>query len=68
MQERPTLSDYRIKRAEELIADAEKLFEKGSNKSANNARFLGMMLLHRVTVLIFFLDYDTACEMLGGGQ
>ena len=46
----------------------EKLFEKGSNKSANNARFLGMMLLHRVTVLISFLDYDAVCEMLGGGQ
>lgn len=33
------LLDYHIKRAEELIADAEKLFETGSYKSANNRAY-----------------------------
>ena len=51
------MSDYRIKRAEELIADAEKLFETGSYKSANNRAYYSIFASMRAVLALEGVDF-----------
>lgn len=55
--EKKTLSEYRLIRAEELIADAEKLFESGSFKSANNRAYYSIFASMRAVIALEGVDF-----------
>lgn len=52
-----TLAQYRMKRAEELIQDAENLFEKGSYKSGNNRAYYAIFYSMRAVMALDGIDY-----------
>ncbi|HKM28178.1 MAG TPA: HEPN domain-containing protein [Anaerovoracaceae bacterium] len=52
-----TLSEYRLNRSEELISDAQNLFDKGSFKSGNNRAYYSIFYAIRAILALDGVDY-----------